>query len=195
MNGGDFGMFVVLPIEDGFSWSLASRLGHMLRTAEERYGERDSSYTPLGVEFSPAGPQVWYPGNDRRVVIQLSLECLSDSGRAHYQLAHECIHLLSPSGSLGGTVLEEGLATCFSQDYVRKHLGLDWSPGDTRYVEARDLMRVLLDVDASSIKKLRKKQRSISSIGAQDIVSAYPAVGKELAVALTRQFPYEDSGA
>jgi hypothetical protein len=192
MSDIDLGMVVALPIEGGFTWSLASRLGHMLRIAEERYGERDRSYTPLGVEFSPNGPQIWYPGNDGGVVIQLGLACLDDPGRAHYQLAHECVHLLSPSGSLSGTVLEEGLATRFSQDYVREHLGLDWGPSDPRYVEARDLVGVLLDADVNSVKKLREKQRAISSVRAEDIRAAYPDLGNELAVALTRRFPYDE---
>src|SRR5215467_11622293 len=86
------------PIPGGYSWTLASRLGHMLRTAEERYGPRDLSYTILGVEFGGDIPHIWYPGNCRHVIVQIARYCINNLQHAYYQLAHECIHLLSPRG-------------------------------------------------------------------------------------------------
>jgi hypothetical protein len=50
MGGIDLRMLLALPKEGGITWTLASRLGHMLRTAQEGYGERGRSYTSLGVE-------------------------------------------------------------------------------------------------------------------------------------------------
>lgn len=61
-----------LPTNDGYTWTLASRLGHMLQRAEELYGLRDTSYTILGIEFTDGNPQSWWPGNRRNIVIQLS---------------------------------------------------------------------------------------------------------------------------
>jgi len=82
----------------GWTFTLATRLGHMLRIAEERYGQRDGSYTILGVEFTEGVPQLWYPDNVDDIAIQLNVTCLHEPHRAYYQLAHECIHLLSPTG-------------------------------------------------------------------------------------------------
>ena len=45
-----------LPAGNGYTWTLASRLGEMLKLAEERYGPRDAGYTILGVEFADDGP-------------------------------------------------------------------------------------------------------------------------------------------
>lgn len=56
-------MFFCDPIDGGYTWTLASLLGDMLTEAQNRYGERDLNYTILGIEFSPHGPQIWYPNS------------------------------------------------------------------------------------------------------------------------------------
>lgn len=50
----DLSCLVAQPREDGTgcTWTLSSRLGQMLREAEEQFGERDKSYTILGIEFN-----------------------------------------------------------------------------------------------------------------------------------------------
>jgi hypothetical protein len=87
-----------LPGDIGWTWTLASRLGHILRTAQELYGPRDPNYTILGVEFGGDIPQLWYPGDCGHVVVQINPACATDMNRACFQMAHEAIHLLSPSG-------------------------------------------------------------------------------------------------
>ena len=47
-----------LSDNSGYTWTLASRLGEMLHKAEELFGERDCSYTILGMEFGPCTPQM-----------------------------------------------------------------------------------------------------------------------------------------
>jgi len=91
-------IFISHPTSCGYSWTITSKLGHILRTAEERYGKRDHSYTILGVEFSQDGPQIWYPGNCKNIIIQISMNCIDDINRAVFQVAHEAIHCLSPTG-------------------------------------------------------------------------------------------------
>jgi hypothetical protein len=103
-----------LPDSTGWTWTLASRLGHILSTAEGLFGPRDHTYTILGVEFGGGNPQIWYPGSCRNIVIQITPECATDMSRACYQMAHEVIHLLSPSGGNNANNFEEGLATYFS---------------------------------------------------------------------------------
>lgn len=183
--------FTALPIANGFSYTLASRLGQILRLAEDRYGQRDHSYTPLGVEFSPNGPQLWFPGNIRHVVIQLSLECRTEPLRAYYQLAHETVHLLSPTGGRDTTVLEEGLATYFSEMYMLEHFESPWHSGMESYSSARAHVKALLDLDEQAIKRLREEQSKISSITAEEILSRYPEIGDAVATALTQPFTRE----
>ncbi|WP_408096602.1 hypothetical protein ACJVC5_16310 [Peredibacter sp. HCB2-198] len=110
-------------IPNGFTWTLASRLGDMLTYAEEMYGPRNKDFTILGIEFCESGPRIWYPKSKKNIVIQLSYSAKISETLALYQLAHECIHLLSPSGGCTANVLEEGLAVYFSWWYVEKTLG------------------------------------------------------------------------
>src|SRR3990167_6713780 len=102
---------IAKPITSGYTWTLTSRLGSLLQLAESQFGARDKDYTILGIEFGSTGPFIWYPGNCKNIAIQLSLESLKSEHCALYELAHECIHLLSPTGKKNANVLEEGLAT------------------------------------------------------------------------------------
>jgi hypothetical protein len=179
-----------LPTDDGWSYTLATRLGQLLRSAEQQFGTRDTSYTPLGFEFVADGPRTWYPHNCRHVVIQLGSICATDTVRACYQLAHESIHLLSPTGVPNSSnILEEGLATVFSYRYVRDTFGLDWShSGDARYDSAAAAVEKLLAIDPASIAQLRTHQQVISLIDAPLILVQYPAIGADLANELARKF-------
>src|ERR1043166_1645415 len=97
-----------------FAWTLAARMGHILTQAETLCGPRDTSYTVLGVEFGVGAPRIRYLPNWRQAIVQITEACATDTVRACYQMAHECIHLLSPTDKRDITVMEEGLATHFS---------------------------------------------------------------------------------
>jgi hypothetical protein len=56
----------------GYSWTLTSQLGELLAEAERRFGLRDTTWTPLGIEFCGEIPHLWYPGNRRQVSIILT---------------------------------------------------------------------------------------------------------------------------
>lgn len=145
-----------LPNNNGYSWTLVSRLGDMLHQAEQRFGQRDQSWTILGVEFYGETPKIWYPGDRKHVAVQLGQKALDDTVQACYQLAHECVHLLSPSGQSIAPVLEEGLATVYSEDYVLAHFGVPMLPTVASYQEAAMLVRELLSIDPDAIKRLRE---------------------------------------
>src|SRR5262245_6916453 len=78
----------------GYTWTLATIMGEFLYRAETLYGARDTTWTPLGIEFEAGGPRVWYPGypDNRYVVIQLSLGARENRHVAIFELAHEVIH-------------------------------------------------------------------------------------------------------
>lgn len=173
---------------NGYSWTLTSRLGHMLREAQEHYGERDLSYTILGVEFEANGPQIWYPGNCRHIAVQLTPDTATDMIKGCYQLAHECIHLLSPLGTSGANTLEEGLATYFAHEYLKKNFNFSMPTTIQSYERARNLVSELLAIDHEAIKTLREKEPTISKITAQQIIDQYPSFSVKTAKALEANF-------
>jgi hypothetical protein len=178
-----------LPSATGYSWTLATRLGEMLAMAEDRYGPRNRDFTPLGVEFVAGPPQIWFPGDRWHVVIQLGLECLSDPLRACYQLAHECIHLLSPVPHGNITVLEDGLATHFAKTYLRTSWSVWWAAsGHAAYDAACARVEALLAIDPDAVKHLRATEPIISRISAELIQQAYPPVSADDARVLAAPF-------
>lgn len=82
----------------------------------------DYSYTILGTEFISAEPQIWYPGGERtkHIVVQLTLSAKDNMYDACYEMAHETIHLLAPTGGKNSNNLEEGVATYFANLW-KKH--------------------------------------------------------------------------
>ena len=173
------------PLErNGYTWTLASQLGNMLRLAEQRFGPRDRSYTFVGIEFVNGVPQIWFPGNCQHVAIQLGLPCMNEPDRACFQLAHETIHLLSPTGSNDPNVLEEGLAAHFQSWYMKNHYPPDWPMSCVdwntlackSYEKARALVHELLKFGDDIIKKLRVAEPTLSRITAKLIQECVPAV-------------------
>lgn len=176
------------PITGGFSWTLTTRLGSILREVEQRYGRRDQSWTILGVEFSPAGPQIWYPGNCQQVAIQLGLGALGSTSLACYQIAHECVHLLAPTGGRSAPVIEEGLATVFAEDYVKREFCLTHVTQKDTYRHAADLVRHLLAAAPDAIDRLRAVQSSFARFTHETFVEANLAVPSALEEQLLRPF-------
>ncbi|VVM48107.1 hypothetical protein PS662_00643 [Pseudomonas fluorescens] len=140
----------------GNSWTLATRLGDMIYKAEQMYGQRDQSWTVLGVEFGGDIPRIWFPQPGKSIVIKLATNALDDSIIACYQLAHECIHLLAPCGSALVPVIEEGLATVFSEDYVAHVLNGHVVTDEAPYINAAALVRELLTIRPNAILRLRE---------------------------------------
>ncbi|MBB1287666.1 hypothetical protein H5085_02460 [Pseudoalteromonas sp. SR43-6] len=153
-----------LSTNDGYTWTLASRLGAMLREIENLYGERDKSWTFVGVEFEKNGPQNWFPGNCGNIAIQLNTNALDNEILAHYQLAHEVVHLLAPDGKRGAPIIEEGLATLYSEDFISREYGATGYTNMPSYIDAAKSVRDLLSFDPEAIKKLRAVQPSFKEM-------------------------------
>lgn len=182
-------IFISYPIPNGHTWTITSKLGHILKTAEERYGPRDYSYTILGVEFNQDGhPRIWYPGSCKNVIIQISMSCIDDFNRAIFQVAHEAIHCLCPTGTNTANVLEEGLANLFSIEYTLANGNGIWSSTDQKYTDASELVKQLLSFDQDIIKKLRLTQPTISLINKDLILKTNSSIPEHLADSLTRVF-------
>lgn len=180
---------------DSYTWTLASQLGNMLELAQSQFGPRDKSYTILGVEFIDGRPKIWYPCNCNNIIIQLGKPCLSEPDRACFQLAHETIHLLSPTIGQNSNVLEEGLAAYFQVWYMDNHYPsqwprqkLDWRKLDAPYEKAKTLVERLLEIDRNAIKRLREQGRRLSDVTAEEISYLCPGLDHCDALALTTKF-------
>jgi len=173
----------------GYTWTLPSRLGAMLAEVEDLYGPRDYTTTILGVEFGPNPvPNIWYPGDRKHVIVQLSLSAREDVAKACYQLAHECIHLLSPCGAKKAPYIEEGLATIYAEDYVMKNFHTKILPGHEKYSLASHLVRRLLSYDPLSVKKIRSIEPSFTKLTQEIILQVLPGFDPSIAALLVEEF-------
>jgi len=183
--------------ELGFTWTLVSRLSEILYNAEQRYGKRDPSWTLLGVEFSNLNqPEIWYPfikDGRKHVIIQLTQEASIDEKEALFQLSHEVIHLLSPAGSEGTTVFEEGLATYFSiinMQAFNYKIDLNYI-AEKKYKKAYQLIANLyknFEQTEAKIQRLRQQADKISHITSQQFIKAFPGIDKKYATLLAKKY-------
>lgn len=170
------------------TWTLTTRLGEMLRKAEELFGKRDHSYTPLGIEFYGDIPMVWYPGNCKHIAIRLSLNAAFDSRRALYQLAHETVHLLSPTGGRNSINFEEGVATWFSNFYLEQIGFVGMIPLVDSYERVLQLVKPFLDKDPYLVKRIREKQPSFHIMTVEDIRPEFSGLCEEKLEFLVTKF-------
>ena len=184
-----------LPDGSGYTWTLASRLGDMLRMAEELFGQRDSSYTILGVEFIVGVPQIWYPGNCKYIIIQLDEFAATNMSQACYQMAHETVHLLSPTGGNHANNFEEGVACYFAAYYMKNRLNeCNWRPTLQSYKQTLALIAPRLDEDISCVHRLRERQPSFSEISGEQISAEFPNLTSEDLDFLIKKFDRESGG-
>lgn len=170
-----------LPSGTGYTWSLTTWLGKLLRDAERQYGPRDKNWTILGVEFCGEIPHLWYPGNIGNISIMLTDSARLDPKQAMFQLAHEVIHLLAPNGGGSANVIEEGIATAFA------HQNSTLISAKSSYQAAEEQVLQLLQADASAILKLRTLRPSFSDFTPEFIVEQVQ-IPVTLAVSLCEPF-------
>lgn len=108
-----------------------------------------------------------------------------------YQLAHETIHCLGPHSGINANVLEEGLATHFSAEYMDQHEGQpDWHPADTdhKYVLALKCIKKAFEIDLDIVTKLVAKERNFVNITEDMFFEVSPGFPQVLAKILTTDF-------
>lgn len=175
-------IFIAHAIEKGYSYTITNMWPDILLLAESMYGPRDSSFTIIGVElYDGSQPQTWYPRYDSQkyVAIQLTKECNADMNRAIFQVAHELIHCLCPKPGRHANVLEEGLASLFSEIASMKY-GSSYKVDSSKYQYAMAKVSELLSHDYDIIKKVRAKTMDISSITSEQLKSVCPDLKDEL---------------
>ena len=177
-----------LPSNDGYTWTIVSRLGDMLNEAEALFGERDKRYTILGIELANIKqPQIWYPNDCNHVIIQVTEDCSNNMERAIFQVAHEAIHCLCPNPKKKTTILEEGLATYFSMYYTRKRK-IYYNIDNLQYQKPYEFCSKLLNYDSELIKKARIIEPDISFINKEILLNICPKIDHTLLDELTKKF-------
>ena len=157
---------------------LDDHLDDMLREIKDLYGERDAKWNIFGIDFfSKDGPHIVYPYDyPDNILIRLTpdVQKEEEKARACFQLAHETVHLLSPTGPGHGSakILEEGLGTIYSKQYVSRHFGYTMQTGDPRYDEAASFVQDLLNAYPSAIKNLRSFEPCFSKMTTDTFLSA-----------------------
>ncbi len=184
-------IFTATPIEGGYSWTITSLLGTILKDAESLYGERDRSFNILGVELcDQEQPQTWYPGGwsgQKDVIIQITKDCETNLKKAIFQVSHEVIHCLCPKPGRHANVLEEGVATLFST-YESNKFGTGYHPGSLLYISAMEKVEELLSYDKTIIKKARMMEPDISLITKEMLLGFQPSIKDDLLAILLKPF-------
>ena len=180
-----------LKTNDGYTWTLPTRLGQMLSEVEAAYGPRDRSWTILGIEFIVGNPQIWFPGDRAHVAIQLSTTAEESEVRACYQLAHETVHLLAPAGPRIAPVIEEGLATVYAEDFVRREFKVIDMTNVPSYARAAALVRELLAATPDAIPRLRAIEPYFTRFTADTFIQGGVIVTESLVLELLRSFSRE----
>ncbi len=141
-----------LPAQAG---EFADTLNHMLSLAENQYGPRDQAFTIWNVEFTRKHPSVYglrFGAKVVTVILSRSVLALARKGEwrnAYWELAHECVHLLSPPTEKGAIVLEEGVACWFQRTYMREHYGFERPQKMACNASAEAKLQELLNIDTT----------------------------------------------
>jgi len=172
-------------------WTLPTILGDMLVKAEEMYGDRNCNCTYLGIELGYNSDCIARRSCSGYFTSRVDLNTIRNDICTWRQLAHDCIHLLSPPGNGHTTCLEEGLAVHFELSYMLEEFRSGTWEGNLTInsdCPALKMVQQLLDIEPSAIKLLRVHEPTISRISAELIVNVCPLVSLDLALQLAAPF-------
>jgi hypothetical protein len=170
-------------------WTISSRIYDAMMTAESRFGPSDMTYSIVGYAFLDIQiPLLGQNPKKKELLLKLPKSVANDLRQAVYQLSHEVIHTLAPQGAVRPTVLEEGLATLFSEQYFeRAYPGYSMRGTVKSYVDARDAVARYLPNDAF-LRAARTEQPTFSEISPAILQRANPSCDLQLAEYLCSSF-------
>jgi hypothetical protein len=174
-------------------WTLSTILGDMLVKAEAMYGDRNCNYSYLGIELGYNSDCIAKRSCGRYLTSRVDLNTIRNDICTWRQLAHDCVHLLSPTGNGHTTCLEEGLAVHFELSCMREEFRPGTWKGNLTFTSdcpALNMVEQLLDIEPSAIKLLRAHEPTISRISAELIVNVCPLVPRDLAIQLAAPFSW-----
>lgn len=176
---------------------FADALNHMLSFAENKYGPRDDAFVIWNIEFTRTHPSIYglrFGAKVVTIILSRSVLALARKGEwrnAYWELAHECVHLLSPPTEKGPIVLEEGVACSFQRRYMQEYFEFERPQSMACYISAEAKLQELLDLDNDIIWKLRQEEPVFRGITPPLISRHCPTASDELVEALTKPFNRE----
>jgi hypothetical protein len=168
------------------TWTLTSRLGHILESYEKRLGPMNRAYRLLGIEFTNGPrPRIWYPNfgsGPKSIIIQLTHRARTATELALFQLAHEAFHLLNPvTPGASASILEEGLASYFATRYLEANAIAEKAkpPREAAYKSAYETVAELAarypDFD-QRLRRFRELNGGFSNASPDEIRAAFPSI-------------------
>lgn len=171
--------------------SLARQMSEIMTEVTSLFGPRDERFLFIGWEFIGERPQIFFPSSgERHVLIRLSMKASEFWNTAIHELAHECVHLLSPVVGAANN-LEEGVATWYADRFYRHTTSRDPGPISDRYRGAYDAVVELFARSPhgpETIRELRTAQSSFSQMDASLLLRIVPNLDPVLASFLVRQW-------
>jgi hypothetical protein len=179
-----------------FEFTAPTWFGLLLSEAEELYGKRDCTWTPLGIEVSDGPNETNVCPSKKQVHIRLSSKHIDDYDFTLFNLAHETIHVLGPCLRNEVTFLEEGVTNAFAlgrkhysnQGYANHIRSSHLSDPTDKYAQALAAVESLLRLRGDAIFQLRKTEKYLSRITPSQIVDAVPGCPNELSARLCVKF-------
>ena len=190
------GVFVNHPAgnDSKYAQQLRRHLANMFELAEDFFGCRDHrGYRCSGIEFHGAGSKIRYLSrpehDDVNINIKLSQSAAKNMSHACFEMAHETVHLLAPTGSQNVTNLQEGLACFFSVYYMKTILNEPkWCYTKENQRRMLELFTPRLEETPYCIKELRGRQRWFQRLSKEDIRDLIPKLTEEEVYFLTSEF-------
>ena len=158
--------------------TLTRFLGECITRVESLFGERDKRFTPLGIEIVEGWigkgdnqdlfpPCLWFPPSDTKnhIIILLHPNVICGEALAKWQVAHESVHLLDPGKHGKASVLEEGIAAWFQNDFAPLFGYVDTGS----YGNAEGIVKKHKEKIFRAIKELRADGIRLSDINAPNL--------------------------
>lgn len=169
----------------------------LLEDAEELFGARvdPAPYAFDGIYFASKVPIMKYNQEEMKIVFRLSSDARNDNSKILWQIAHECVHLMTPA-RLWTSMFEEGLACWFQMRWAKLCPQLfpehKCNPEicfeNKRFLEAYTIVEELLKQDPNAIKRLRSLQPVISKFTPKLLVTELPQIDVPTAKLLCSRF-------
>ncbi|KAA6438882.1 hypothetical protein FEM33_15315 [Dyadobacter flavalbus] len=167
---------------------LLSLAHTFLNEAEQLFGPIAGGYALVDCWYHDDGPEIFFPREPGQIAIRLSADSKGDPRQIVYQLAHEVVHCISPSGpGLHANVLEEGLAVYFSVITVNKY-GLIITPKMESYKQALRILDPYLAIHPSFIKIVRQQEPYICKITKDQLLGLDIDMSEHDAISLSEKF-------
>ncbi|SDH29318.1 hypothetical protein [Mucilaginibacter gossypii] len=182
-----------------FTSEYTKLVPEILERVQSLYGKKAKKWEFNEICYEPDGPYLSYPESNTsaypiefKVNITLQSGAKSNYDEGIFQISHEVIHLLSPTGDNETNNLEEGLAVYFSKIYTEEktnNLKIFHTPTPfTGYLYAYNMVSELLIGDKDAVLKVRTIKKKFDKIKKKHFKKAEVVADKNLIKGLLERF-------